>query len=227
MSGVSFALAFLAYLGAAAGAVGFLATRRAPLERAATRLTVAGVLLKGLYPAQAVAKSNLGTPALGPGVTFAQGVVIETILTFLLLFTIFGVAVDPRAPQHITGFCIGLTVAFDILAGGPLSGASMNPARTFGPALAAGCTVVLKPAPATPLTSLKLAELASEAGIPPGAINVVTGGNATGQALVEHPGVRMVSLTGSPATGRRRATSFTWTMPSRPTPWRAASTRPA
>ena len=100
--------------------------------------TVAGVLLKGFYPAQAVAKSNLGTPALGPGVTFAQGVVIETILTFLLLFTIFGVAVDPRAPQHITGFCIGLTVAFDILAGGPLSGASMNPARTFGPALAAG-----------------------------------------------------------------------------------------
>ena len=100
--------------------------------------TVAGVLLKGFYPAQAVAKSNLGTPALGPGVTFAQGVVIEAILTFLLLFTIFGVAVDPRAPQHITGFCIGLTVAFDILAGGPLSGASMNPARTFGPALAAG-----------------------------------------------------------------------------------------
>ncbi|HEX9680895.1 MAG TPA: gamma-aminobutyraldehyde dehydrogenase [Anaerolineales bacterium] len=73
----------------------------------------------------------------------------------------------------------------------------------IGPALAAGCTVVLKPAPATPLTSLKLAELASEAGIPPGAINVVTGGNATGQALVEHPGVRMVSLTGSPATGRK------------------------
>jgi len=100
--------------------------------------TLAGVLLKGFYPAQAVAKSNLGTPALGPGVTFAQGVVIETILTFLLLFTIFGVAVDPRAPQHITGFCIGLTVAFDILAGGPLSGASMNPARTFGPALVAG-----------------------------------------------------------------------------------------
>jgi MIP family channel proteins len=100
--------------------------------------TLAGFLLKGFYPVQAVAKSHLGTPALGPGVTFVQGVVIETILTFFLLFTIFGVAVDPRAPQHIAGFCIGLTVAFDILAGGPLSGASMNPARTFGPALAAG-----------------------------------------------------------------------------------------
>jgi betaine-aldehyde dehydrogenase len=73
----------------------------------------------------------------------------------------------------------------------------------IGPALAAGCTVVLKPAPTTPLTSLKLAELAAEAGIPAGVINVVTGGNAAGQALVEHHGVRMVSLTGSPGTGRR------------------------
>ncbi len=73
----------------------------------------------------------------------------------------------------------------------------------LGPALAAGCTVVLKPAPATPLTTLMLAELIAEAGIPDGVVNVVTGGNDTGQALVEHPDVRMVSLTGSTNTGRR------------------------
>jgi betaine-aldehyde dehydrogenase len=73
----------------------------------------------------------------------------------------------------------------------------------IGPALAAGCTVVLKPAPTTPLTTLLLAELTAEAGIPPGVVNVVTGGNDTGQALVEHPDVRMVSLTGSTATGKR------------------------
>ncbi len=73
----------------------------------------------------------------------------------------------------------------------------------IGPALAAGCTVVLKPAPATPLTSLMLAELTAEAGIPPGVVNIVSGGNDAGQALVEHPEVRMISLTGSPATGRR------------------------
>ena len=73
----------------------------------------------------------------------------------------------------------------------------------IGPALAAGCTVVLKPAPTTPLTALMLAELTVEAGIPPGVVNVVSGGNETGQALVEHPDVRMVSLTGSTATGRR------------------------
>ncbi len=73
----------------------------------------------------------------------------------------------------------------------------------LGPALAAGCTVVLKPAPTTPLTTLMLAELTAEAGIPPGVVNIVTGGNATGQALVEHPQVRMVSLTGSTATGKQ------------------------
>lgn len=73
----------------------------------------------------------------------------------------------------------------------------------IGPALAAGCTVVLKPAPATPLTTLMLAELTKEAGIPDGVVNVVSGGNETGQAIVEHPGVRMVSLTGSTNTGRK------------------------
>ncbi len=73
----------------------------------------------------------------------------------------------------------------------------------LGPALAAGCTVVLKPAPTTPLSALMLAELIQRAGIPDGVVNVVTGGNDTGQALVEHPEVRMVSLTGSTATGKK------------------------
>lgn len=73
----------------------------------------------------------------------------------------------------------------------------------IGPALAAGCTVVLKPAPATPLTTLMLAELIAEAGIPEGVVNIVSGGNATGQAIVEHPDIRMVSLTGSTATGKK------------------------
>lgn len=78
----------------------------------------------------------------------------------------------------------------------------MMAAWKLGPALAAGCTVILKPAPGTPLTSLMLGELAKEAGIPDGVVNVVSGGNATGQALVDHPLVRMVSLTGSTETGK-------------------------
>ena len=73
----------------------------------------------------------------------------------------------------------------------------------LGPALAAGCTVVLKPAPTTPLSTLMLADLLQEAGIPEGVVNIVTGGNDTGQAIVEHPDVRMVSLTGSTGTGKK------------------------
>lgn len=73
----------------------------------------------------------------------------------------------------------------------------------IGPALAAGCTIVLKPAPGTPLTTLMLAELLAEAGIPDGVVNIVSGGNDTGQAIVEHPDVRMVSLTGSTNTGKK------------------------
>ncbi len=71
----------------------------------------------------------------------------------------------------------------------------------IGPALAAGCPLVLKPAPTTPVTAVKLAELAAEI-LPPGVLNVVTGGNDPGKALVEHTDVDMVSLTGSVETGK-------------------------
>jgi acyl-CoA reductase-like NAD-dependent aldehyde dehydrogenase len=72
----------------------------------------------------------------------------------------------------------------------------------LSPALAAGCTVVLKPDPATPLTALRLAELAAEVGIPEGVVNVVPGdGPTTGAYLVGHPGVDKVAFTGSTKTG--------------------------
>jgi len=69
-------------------------------------------------------------------VTTSSAIVIEALLTFLLVFAVWGTAVDERAPK-IGGFGIGLTICADILVGGPLTGASMNPSRTFGPALAA------------------------------------------------------------------------------------------
>jgi len=72
----------------------------------------------------------------------------------------------------------------------------------IAPALAAGCTVVLKPAPETPLTALRLAELALEAGLPPGVLGVVTGDGATGAALATHPDIAKVAFTGSTATGQ-------------------------
>ncbi len=72
----------------------------------------------------------------------------------------------------------------------------------LGPALAAGCTVVLKPAEQTPLSALRLGELALEAGIPAGVVNVLTGDGTTGAALVDHPGVDKVAFTGSTEVGR-------------------------
>ena len=72
------------------------------------------------------------------------------------------------------------------------------------PALATGCTVVLKPAPETPLTALALAELLQDAGLPPGAFNVVTGdGPTTGAALVQHPDVDKIAFTGSTEVGKQ------------------------
>ena len=99
--------------------------------------TLAGMLLQAVFPFAAWQAAQLGTPNLAPGVSFGTGVLVEAVLTFFLLLAVFGTAVDPRAPK-IGGFGIGLTVAFDILMGGALTGASMNPARTFGPALAGG-----------------------------------------------------------------------------------------
>jgi betaine-aldehyde dehydrogenase len=72
----------------------------------------------------------------------------------------------------------------------------------IGPALAAGCTIVLKPAETTPITTVKLAELASQV-LPDGVLNVITGhGQPAGSSLVTHPDIEMVSLTGSPETGK-------------------------
>jgi acyl-CoA reductase-like NAD-dependent aldehyde dehydrogenase len=73
----------------------------------------------------------------------------------------------------------------------------------LAPALATGNTVILKPAEVTPLTTLRLADLCLEAGVPAGVVNCLTGGGTVGQALVDHPGVDKVSFTGSTATGRR------------------------
>jgi betaine-aldehyde dehydrogenase len=76
-------------------------------------------------------------------------------------------------------------------------------ALKLGPAMAAGCPVVLKPAPETPLDGYLLADAVAEADLPPGVINVVAAGRETGEHLVRHPGIDKVSFTGSTAVGRR------------------------
>jgi len=105
--------------------------------------SVAALCCQWLFPAAAVESAKLGIPLPGvmpgPEVEWPTVSVIlgfEFILTFLLVTAVFGTAVDERGKAvNIGGFAIGLTVAFDILAGGAVTGASMNPARSFGPAL--------------------------------------------------------------------------------------------
>lgn len=84
----------------------------------------------------AVDKTHLGTPALGAAITPTAGIAIEAILTLFLVWAVYGTAVSPLAPR-IAGFGIGLTVMTDILVGGPLTGAAMNPARYVATAVPA------------------------------------------------------------------------------------------
>ncbi len=96
---------------------------------------VAALLLVALLGSGAVA---LGTPAVADTITPGIAIALELVTTFFLVFVVFGTAVDERAPSSVFPFAIGLTIALDIMAIGPLTGGSVNPARAFGPALASG-----------------------------------------------------------------------------------------
>ena len=124
--------------------VGLLAARRIDASSAVayiiTQLVAACVgafLVKLLFPPNAVRDSMLGVPVIASSVTAGQAIGLELVLTFFLVSAVFGTAVSPDAPR-VAGFGIGLVLLFDILVGGPLTGAAMNPARAFGPALVAG-----------------------------------------------------------------------------------------
>src|SRR5947209_669833 len=121
--------------------VGFLVTRRIEPMMAVvywiaqfTGAIIAAYALKALYPAAVVEMTKLGGQHLSADVSLGQGIALEAIATFFLTFVVFGTAVDPRAPK-VGGFAIGLAVMAGILSIGPLTGGSMNPARSFGPAI--------------------------------------------------------------------------------------------
>lgn len=121
--------------------MGFLVTRRIEPMMAVvywiaqiTGAIVAAYLLKALYPANIVSATRLGGQSISADINMLQAISLEAIATFFLVFVVFGTAVDPRAPK-VGGFAIGLTVTAGILSIGPLTGGSMNPARSFGPAV--------------------------------------------------------------------------------------------
>jgi len=126
--------------------VGFLLTGRLPPSRFLPYVivqlagaTVAAAACRAVFPPDAVTQAQLGIPLPAAWASASSVLVGEFIMTFLLMTAIYGTAVDERGKAvKIGGFGIGLAVAFNILAGGAVTGASMNPARSFGPALVQG-----------------------------------------------------------------------------------------
>ena len=98
---------------------------------------VGALFAQRIVPEPLVTAASLGTPMLAPNISMYSGILMEAIMTFFLVASVFGTALDNRAAK-VGGLFIGLTITLDILAGGPITGASMNPARTFGPAIVGG-----------------------------------------------------------------------------------------
>lgn len=94
---------------------------------------LAGVVHAAILPA---APADFGIPSVAAN-NAATGLVIEAILTFFLVFTIFGTAMNPKSPPGVAGVAIGMALTLGLIMGGPITGGALNPARWFGPAIAA------------------------------------------------------------------------------------------
>lgn len=97
----------------------------------------AAATVKQMFPVSVLSAIHMGTPELAPGVTIGQGMLTEIVLTFFLVFVVFGTGLDPKGPKA-GGLFIGMAVTMGILVGGPISGAALNPVRHLGPALLDG-----------------------------------------------------------------------------------------
>ena len=98
---------------------------------------VAAYVIKLVIPDMVLAATGFGTPVVTKGITTTQALFTEIVLTFFLVFVVFGTAIDKRAPK-VGGLFIGLAVAMGVMMGAGISGAAMNPARFMGPAVAGG-----------------------------------------------------------------------------------------
>ena len=123
--------------------LGFLVTRRIAPGLAGVYWLMqfagacaAALMLWWIFPADAIGPSRLGAPLLHPSIGYGAGFALEAIMTVFLMLAVFATAVDERgAFKAVAGFGIGLVISLDVLCGGPLTGAAMNPARALGPEL--------------------------------------------------------------------------------------------
>jgi betaine-aldehyde dehydrogenase len=174
-------------------------SRIGPSARAATLYKLADLIEQHLGELAALESRNVGKP-----IKLARDSDLPFAVDCLRFFAGAARALEGRASaEYVPGYAsivrrepIGVVGQLC-----PWNYPLMMAIWKIGPALAAGNAVVLKPAIETPLTTLALGQLALEAGVPAGVLNVVTGGDEVGAALVEHPDVRMISLTGASETG--------------------------
>jgi aquaporin Z len=149
-AGLAMALAVSATMGISGGylnpalTVGMMAVRRIDLKTGGLYILVqliggvlAALALRSLVPGGVTAVLAMGTPTIAPTITLGQAMWIEGTLAFFLMSSVMATVVSPLAPR-LAGFGVGLTLLICILFGGPMTGAAVNPARAFGPALVAG-----------------------------------------------------------------------------------------
>jgi aldehyde dehydrogenase (NAD+) len=173
---------------------------RTPVEDRAKTLERLGEALGARVPeVGALVAQEVGMP-------LSMSTVIQAGLPAMVMGSYASIARDAAFEERIGSSLVVREAAGVVAAITPWNYPLHQAVAKVAPALAAGCTVVLKPSEVAPLSAFVLAEAAEEAGLPPGVLNVVTGrGAAAGEALVGHPDVDMVSFTGSTAAGRKVA----------------------
>jgi acyl-CoA reductase-like NAD-dependent aldehyde dehydrogenase len=173
---------------------------RAPVDERAKAVDRLGEALGARVPA-------LGTLiAQEVGMPLAMATVIQAALPAMVMGSYASIAREAVHEERIGSSLVVREAAGVVAAITPWNYPLHQAVAKVAPAIAAGCTVVLKPSEVAPLSAFVLAEAAEEAGLPAGVLNVVTGrGPAAGEALVGHPDVDVVSFTGSTAAGRRVA----------------------
>ena len=174
--------------------------RTPPAERAEVLARAADLLRKRSPDIAGVTVDEMGC-AVSQATASQTGLVAPVFATYADLVRTFaferGVVTDDRAGL-VTDEPVGVVAAVV-----PWNAPVTLAAWKVAPALAAGCTVVVKPPPEAPLSNFVLAEALDEAGVPPGVVNVVPGGREVGEHLVTHPGIDKVAFTGSTAAGKR------------------------
>lgn len=177
-------------------------THRSPADRAALVTALAEYLKTNAQTVADTVTAEMGSPigfslmaqAIAPAVILDTFVELSSSLEFEERRTgFFGPTIVTREPVGVCAAIVPWNVPLFVTA------------SKVAPALIAGCTVVLKPAPETPLSAFLLAEAIREVGFPPGVINVVPAGRKTSEYLVTHPGIDKVAFTGSTAAGKRIA----------------------